>query len=75
MFHQQRAHPRGHRRPTLDAEGPLDLVPTFLGGHEVPPEYADRRDAYVDLLCNEQLPRVVKLSAVSDSPRVRSLFE
>lgn len=29
---------------------------TFLGAHFVPPEYAGRADAYVDLLCDEMLP-------------------
>jgi hypothetical protein len=33
------------------------LAPTFLGAHAVPPEYADRADAYVDLLIDETLPR------------------
>jgi imidazolonepropionase len=28
---------------------------TFLGAHVVPAEYADRRDAYVDLVCEEML--------------------
>ncbi|MFK4804260.1 imidazolonepropionase [Microbacterium sp. ZW CA_36] len=28
---------------------------TFLGAHVVPVEYADRRDAYVDLVCDEML--------------------
>ncbi|WP_349428052.1 imidazolonepropionase [Microbacterium sp. LWS13-1.2] len=28
---------------------------TFLGAHIVPVEYADRRDAYVDLVCDEML--------------------
>ncbi|MBW3554477.1 MAG: imidazolonepropionase, partial [Gemmatimonadetes bacterium] len=42
----------------LDQEGPLDLVPTFLGGHEVPPEYRDRPAAYVDLLVEEMIPAV-----------------
>ncbi len=36
----------------LDAEGPLDLAPTFLGAHAVPPEYAGRTEAYVDLVCD-----------------------
>lgn len=36
----------------------LDLVPTFMGAHEVPPEYRDRPDAYVDLLVEEMLPAV-----------------
>ena len=42
----------------LDEEGPLSLVPTFLGAHEVPPEYRDRRDAYVDLVVEEMIPAV-----------------
>jgi len=37
---------------------PLDVVPTFMGAHEVPPEYRSRRQAYVDLLVNEMLPAV-----------------
>ncbi|MCI0432160.1 MAG: imidazolonepropionase [Gemmatimonadetes bacterium] len=45
---------------TLAAEGPVDLEPTFLGAHEFPPEYADRRDAYVDLLCDEMIPAVAE---------------
>ena len=28
-------------RPHLDAEGPLELAPTFLGAHAIPPEYKD----------------------------------
>jgi imidazolonepropionase len=42
----------------LDAEGPLELVPTFMGGHEVPPEFAGRRDEYVDLVVDEMIPAV-----------------
>jgi imidazolonepropionase len=42
----------------LDAEGPLDLAPTFLGAHAVPPEYAGRTEAYVDVVCSEMLPAV-----------------
>jgi imidazolonepropionase len=29
---------------------------TFLGAHALPPEYRDRRTAYVDLICDEMLP-------------------
>ncbi len=36
---------------------PVDLVSTFLGAHEVPPEYRQDRKAYLDLLCGEMLPR------------------
>ena len=42
----------------LDAEGPVDLVPTFLGGHDIPPEYAGAPDEYVDLLVETMIPAV-----------------
>ncbi len=42
------------------AEGPPRLVPTFLGAHEVPAEYRDRRAAYVALVIDEMLPAVVR---------------
>jgi imidazolonepropionase len=42
----------------LDMEHPVDLVPTFLGAHAVPPEYAGRTDEYVDLIVDEMLPAV-----------------
>jgi imidazolonepropionase len=44
----------------LDEEDPLDLVPTFLGAHEVPPEYAGRADEYVDVVVQEMIPRVAE---------------
>lgn len=40
----------------LDAEHPVDLVPTFLGAHAVPAEYEGRADEYVDLVVEEMLP-------------------
>ncbi|HEV2146598.1 MAG TPA: imidazolonepropionase [Longimicrobiaceae bacterium] len=39
---------------------PVELVPTFLGAHEFPPEHRDRRDAYVDLLVEEMIPAVAE---------------
>jgi len=39
---------------------PVELVPTFLGAHEVPPEYRERRDDYVELLCERMLPEVAQ---------------
>ena len=39
---------------------PIRLVPTFLGAHEIPPEYRARRDAYIRLLVEEMLPAVVR---------------
>ncbi len=42
----------------LDAEHPVDLVPTFLGAHAIPTEYLGRADEYVDLVVEEMLPMV-----------------
>jgi len=44
----------------LDDELPLDLVPTFLGAHETPPEYRDRKDDYVELVATEMIPEVAR---------------
>lgn len=44
----------------LDRQQPIDLVPTFLGAHMIPDEYADRRDEYVALLCDELIPAVAE---------------
>jgi imidazolonepropionase len=42
----------------LNAETPLQYVPTFLGAHEVPDEYRARRADYIELIIEEMLPRV-----------------
>ena len=39
---------------------PVTVVPTFLGAHEVPPEYRDRRADYVRLVCAEMIPAVAR---------------
>lgn len=44
----------------LNEATPLRYVPTFLGAHSVPPEYRSRRDAYVSLIIDEMLPRIVQ---------------
>jgi imidazolonepropionase len=44
----------------LNAEGPAELVPTFLGAHAVPPEYRSDRDGYLRLLLDEMLPEVAR---------------
>ncbi len=44
----------------LNAEGTFELVPTFLGAHEVPPEYHTDRDAYLRLLIDEMLPVIAR---------------
>jgi len=42
----------------LHENQPLDIVPTFLGAHAVPPEFDRRPDAYVDLLVKHWIPAV-----------------
>jgi len=44
----------------LDAEQPVDLVPTFLGAHIVPPEHRKHRERYIALLCDVLIPRVAR---------------
>jgi imidazolonepropionase len=44
----------------LNAEGPLELVPTFLGAHAVPPEFRSNRDGYLRLLTGTMLPEVAR---------------
>lgn len=38
----------------------VDVVPTFLGAHAVPPEYAGRTDDYIDFLIREVMPCVAE---------------
>ena len=44
-------------RRLADVE-PVAIVPTLLGAHVVPPEYRDRREAYVAMLVDELIPAV-----------------
>jgi imidazolonepropionase len=44
----------------LDAAQAIDLVPTFLGAHVVPPEQRMHRERYIDLLCEILIPRVAR---------------
>jgi imidazolonepropionase len=39
---------------------PIDLVPTFMGAHEVPSGYRDRREEYVRLVIDEMIPAVAR---------------
>lgn len=44
----------------LKSRTPLDFVPTFLGAHAVPDEYAADSERYVNLVINEMLPQVAR---------------
>lgn len=42
----------------LANEHTVDIVPTFLGGHAIPPEYKGRENDYADLVIHDMLPKV-----------------
>jgi len=44
----------------LNLEHPIDIIPTFLGAHAVPPEYEGKTDEYVELVISEMIPRIAK---------------
>jgi imidazolonepropionase len=44
----------------LDEEGPLEISPTFLGAHAIPPEFKGKEEEYTNLLCAEMLPGLKK---------------
>ncbi|HEX8775871.1 MAG TPA: imidazolonepropionase [Pyrinomonadaceae bacterium] len=44
----------------LDEETALSYVPTFLGAHDIPEEYRERRREYVSLVTDEMLPLVAR---------------
>jgi len=50
----------------LDAALPIDLVPTFLGAHVVPAEYADDRSSYVALVAGDMLDACAPLARFCD---------
>ncbi len=48
----------------LGRDLPVTVVSTYLGAHGLAPEFAGRRDDYVDFMCNEVLPEAVRLDLV-----------
>ncbi len=57
--------------------GVVDVAPTFLGAHEYPEGYRDRKSAYVELLLQEWLPRVAeaRLAEYADVFMERHVFD
>ena len=43
------------------------VVTTLLGAHALPPEYAGRPDAYIDLVCDEMIPAAIGLADAVDA--------
>lgn len=42
----------------LSAEEPIDIVATFMGAHEIPVEYRNRRAQYEQLVIDEMIPAI-----------------
>ncbi len=49
-----------HAIKRASKDHPIDVSPTLLGAHVVPPEYRDQPDKYVDIVCNEMIPQAVE---------------
>lgn len=39
---------------------PIQIKTTFLGAHAIPRDYKDNKEGYMDLLCNEMLPKIAE---------------
>lgn len=39
---------------------PIKIKATFLGAHAFPTEYKDNHQGYIDLICNEMLPKIAE---------------
>ena len=50
----------------LDQAQPIDLVTTFIGAHEVPPEYRGRQAEFVRLVIDEMIPQAASLAEWCD---------
>ena len=44
----------------LGDDFPVSVKTTFLGAHALPPEYAERSDDYIEVVCHEMLPAIHK---------------
>jgi imidazolonepropionase len=51
----------------LQRRTPVEIVPTFLGAHLIPAEYAQDRAGYLDLLIGEMLPACAPLAEFVDA--------
>ncbi|MGB8656943.1 MAG: imidazolonepropionase [Candidatus Zixiibacteriota bacterium] len=56
---------------------PIDLIPTFLGAHEVPEEYKHKRSEYIKLITEKMIPEVAgrKLAVFCDVFCERGVFD
>ena len=62
---------------TANERGPLEIVPTLLAAHAVPPELKGRKDEFVTRVCADMIPRVAaeKLAVFVDLFCERGYFD
>ncbi|MCE5256657.1 MAG: imidazolonepropionase [Spirochaetaceae bacterium] len=65
---------------TIDAlrfATPIDIVPTYLGPHAIPPEFAEDSDRYIDFIIQDVLPfiKARKLAAFADIFCEKGIFD
>lgn len=55
----------------------VDVIPTFMGAHAIPPEYADDPEGYVKLIIEDMIPKVaeMKLARFCDVFCEKGVFE
>ena len=44
----------------LNEASPLDIIPTFMGAHDFPPEFKNDHQGYVRVICDEMIPAVAE---------------
>ncbi|MFW9902075.1 MAG: imidazolonepropionase [Candidatus Thorarchaeota archaeon] len=44
----------------LNEEHPIDIIPTFLGAHAIPPEYQNNSNDYVKLIISDMIPKIAE---------------
>ncbi len=44
----------------LNAEHPIELVPTYMGAHSTPPEFKNNKDGYIQYMIEEVMPEIKK---------------
>ncbi len=61
----------------LNERHPIEIVPTFLGAHAIPPEHKDDTDGYVSLIVDEMIPVVAdqKLAEFCDVFCEKGVFD
>lgn len=52
----------------LDNTHEIDLVPTFLPAHAIPPEWKGKEDEFTELICEEMLPNAIEWFRKSHFP-------